>query len=217
MNLIKSSSFDYYKTRMEQAIKEIHRLSLLFESNRSQPVGDKHLWMQWLIRHIATHLYGMLTTHTHRIRTCTWVAKIIIPPLTPYLTRPSESRLRPTWRKDENYFVLFGSLKVPIAPYPKNIARKYQQQSWFGNNTDNRYVDNPKTPFPPPWPPDRNDPHLQKNVLEALEEKENTKMETQARTREGEGKRSEAIWEMHPIIMSIFEFLNAQYIMHSVL
>ena len=150
MNLIKSSSFDYYKTRMEQAIKEIHRLSLLFESNRSQPVGDKHLWMQWLIRHIATHLYGMLTTHTHRIRTCTWVAKIIIPPLTPYLTRPSESRLRPTWRKDENYFVLFGSLKVPIAPYPKNIARKYQQQSWFGNNTDNRYVDNPKTPFPPP-------------------------------------------------------------------
>ena len=162
MNLIKSSSFDYYKTRMEQAIKEIHRLSLLFESNRSQPVGDKHLWMQWLIRHIATHLYGMLTTHTHRIRTCTWVAKIIIPPLTPYLTRPSESRLRPTWRYDENYFVLFGSLKVPSS-LPQKYCTKNKQQSWFVNNTDNRYVDNPITPPPLTEMTHR---HLQKNVLE---------------------------------------------------
>ena len=83
----------------------------------------------------------------------TWVANIIIPALTPYLTRPSESRLRPTWRYDENYFVLFGSLKVPSS-LPQKYCTKNKQQSWFVNNTDNRYVDNPITPPPP----DRNDP-----------------------------------------------------------
>ena len=100
----------------------------------------------------------------------TWVANIIIPALTPYLTRPSESRLRPTWRYDENYFVLFGSLKVPSS-LPQKYCTKNKQQSWFVNNTDNRYVDNP---IPPPW---------QKWPTDICKKMSSKKMETQARTR----------------------------------